>query len=207
MGEVLQRFASDIIKKYLKQSGDIKDIMTLSFDRGISAVNALKEEYDALCIELVKKKSRQENLKHFISEKDDKIVEFKREYVVLNENLISTERQVESIEATIQHYREIKRSLVADVQQKEENLDDMRNKLAALVEKSQKEIGDMQACLDHAMKEIWSKNPGFSDMMSLAQKSSEIDYQIEAATKRKEEMRQAIAEAEQRAAHEGSREE
>merc|ERR1712083_62806 len=138
MGEVLQRFASDIIKKYLKQSGDIKDIMNLSFDRGISAVNALKEEYDALCIELVKKKSREENLKHFISEKDDKIVEFKREYVLLNENLISTERQVESIEATIQHYHEIKRSLVADVQQKEENLDNMRNQLAALVEKKRK---------------------------------------------------------------------
>lgn len=65
----------------------------------------------------------------------------------------------------------------------------------------------MQACLDHATKEIWSKNPGFSEMMSLAQKSSEIDSQIEAATKRKEEMRQAIAEAVQRAAHEGSREE
>ena len=40
-------------------------------------------------------------------------------------------------------------------------------------------------------------------MMSLAQKSAEIDAQIEAATKRKEEMIQAIAEAEQRAAHEG----
>merc|ERR1712083_1107281 len=138
---------------------------------------------------------------------DDKIVEFKREYVLLNEKLINTERQVESIKATIQHYREIKRSLVADVLQKEENLDDMRNQLAALVEKSQKDIGAMQACLDHATKEIWSKNPGFSDMMSLAQKSSEIDSQIEAATKRKEEMRQAIAEAVQRAAHEGSREE
>merc|ERR1712083_292748 len=207
MGEVLQRFASDIIKKYLKQSGDIKDIMTLSFDRGISAVNALKGQYDALCVELVKKKSHEENLKHFISEKDDKIVEFKREYVLLNEKLINTERQVESIESTIQHYREIKRSLVADVQQKEENLDDMRNQLAALVEKKEKDIGVMQACLDHATKEIWSKNPGFSDMMTLAQKSSEIDSQIEAATKRKEEMMQAIAEAAQRAAHEGSREE
>merc|ERR1712212_487154 len=142
---VIQRLASDIIKKYSKQSGDIKDIMILSFDRGISAVNALKDQYDALCVELVKKKSREENLKHFISEKDDKIVEFKREYVLLNENLISTERQVESIEATIQHYREIKRSLVADVQQKEENLDEMRNQLAALVEKKEKDIGSMQA--------------------------------------------------------------
>ena len=33
------------------------------------------------------------------------------------------------------------RSLVADVQQKEENLKDMRNKLAAIVEKGEKDIG------------------------------------------------------------------
>ena len=60
------------------------------------------------------------------------------------------------------------------------------------VEKKEKDIGVMQACLDHATKEIWSKNPGFSDMMSLAQKSSEIDSQIEAATKRKEEVKTSI---------------
>lgn len=181
--------------------------MDLSFDRSISAVNALKDEYDALCVELIKKQSREENLKQFISEKENKIVELKREYVQLDEKLISTDRQVESIEATIQHYREIKRSLVADVQQKEENLKDMRNKLAAIVEKGEKDIAKMQSILDTAMKEVWSKNPGFSDMMSLAQKSAEIDAKIEAATKRKEEIIQAIAEAEKRAAHEGSREE
>ena len=79
----------------------------------------------------------------------------------------------------------------------------MRNKLAAIVEKGEKDIAKMQSCLDTAMKEVWSKNPGFSDMISLAQKSAEIDAQIEAATKRKEEMIQAITEAEQRAAHEG----
>ena len=83
--------------------------MELSFDRGISAVNALKDEYDALSVEFVKKQSREENLKQFISEKENKIVDLKREYVQLDEKLISTERQVESIEATIQHYREIKR--------------------------------------------------------------------------------------------------
>ena len=83
--------------------------MDLSFDRSISAVNALKDEYDALCVELIKKQSREENLKQFISEKENKIVELKREYVQLDEKLISTDRQVESIEATIQHYREIKR--------------------------------------------------------------------------------------------------
>ena len=83
--------------------------MELSFDRGISAVNALKDEYDALSVEFVKKQSREENLKQFILEKENKIVDLKREYVQLDEKLISTERQVESIEATIQHYREIKR--------------------------------------------------------------------------------------------------
>jgi len=181
--------------------------MNLTFDRGISAVKALKDEYDALSVEVVKKQSHEENLKQFISEKGNKIVDLKRENVQLDEKLISTERQVESIEATIQHYREIKRSLVADVQQKEENLNDMRKKLAANVEKTEKDIESMQSILDHATNEVWSKKPGFSDMMSLAQKSAEIDAQIEAATKRKEEMIQAIAEAEQRAAHEGSREE
>ena len=65
------------------------------------------------------------------------------------------------------------------MQQKEENLKDMRNKLAAIVEKGEKDIAKMQSCLDQAMKEVWSKNPGFSDMMSLAQKSSEIDAQID----------------------------
>ena len=91
------------------KSEEIQDIMELSFDRGISAVNALKDEYDALSVEFVKKQSREENLKQFISEKENKIVDLKREYVQLDEKLISTERQVESIEATIQHYREIKR--------------------------------------------------------------------------------------------------
>ena len=55
------------------------------------------------------RKSREENLKLFISEKEGKIVELKREYVQLDEKLNSTERQVESIEATIGHYHDIKR--------------------------------------------------------------------------------------------------
>jgi len=95
--------------------------MNLSFNQGISAVNALRDEYDTLCVEFIKRKSREENLQQFISEKEGKIVELKREYVQLDEKLNSTERQVESIEATIGHYHDIKRSLVADVQQKEEN--------------------------------------------------------------------------------------
>ena len=55
------------------------------------------------------RKSREENLQQFISEKEGKIVELKREYVQLDEKLNSTERQVESIEATIGHYHDIKR--------------------------------------------------------------------------------------------------
>ena len=54
----------------------------------------------------------------------------------------------------------------------------------------------MNWLLDHAMNEIWSKQPGFSDMMGLAKRNLEIDAQIEAAIKRNEDMNRAIAEAE-----------
>ena len=46
------------------------------------------------------------------------------------------------------------------------------------------------------MNEIWSKQPGFSDMMGLAKRNLEIDAQIEAAILRNEDMNRAIAEAE-----------
>ena len=88
------------------------------------------------------------------------------------------------------------RSLVADVQQKEEDLEESRKKLSALIETSKKDIGDMQAIYDHAMKNVWSKQPGFADMMDLAKKNLEIDAQIEAAIKRNEDINRAIAEAE-----------
>lgn len=179
--------------------------MNLSFNQGISAVNALRDEYDTLCVEVIKRKSREENLKLFISEKEGKIVELKREYVQLDEKLNSTERQVESIEATIGHYHDIKRSLVADVKQKEENLEESRRKLSAQVDSSKKDIEEMQSIYDHAMNEIWSKQPGFSDMMGLAKRNLEIDAQIEAAIKRNEDMNRAIAEAEYIANQQGSR--
>ena len=90
------------------KSGIIQDIMSLSFDQGISGVNALRDEYDALCVESVKRQSREENLKKFILAKEEKVKFLERENVQLDEKLKSTERQVDSIEATIQHYRDIK---------------------------------------------------------------------------------------------------
>ena len=82
--------------------------MSLSFDQGIAGLNALRDEYDALCVEAVKRQSREENLKKFISSKEEKVKFLERENVQLDEKLKSAERQVDSIEATIQHYRDIK---------------------------------------------------------------------------------------------------
>ena len=61
----------------------------------------------------------------------------------------------------------------------------------------------MNWLLDHAMNEIWSKQPGFSDMMDLAKRNLEIDAQIEASIKRNEDMNRAIAEAEHIANQQG----
>ena len=83
--------------------------MNLNFDRSISAVNALRSEYDSVCVEVIKKKSLEENLRLFITQKKEKEVEFQREHEQLYEKLNSSVRQVESIEATIQHYHDIKR--------------------------------------------------------------------------------------------------
>ena len=82
--------------------------MECGFEISISAVNALKEDYDRVCVEVVKAESKLKSLEEIYKAKKDQIAALNLENRHLQEMCSNYFKQCQSVEATIHHYRGVK---------------------------------------------------------------------------------------------------
>ena len=83
--------------------------MDSSLNQGLSAVNALRHEYDNACVELIRAQTKTEGLEKFITEKESETAQLNTEISHMDEQIILLESQLEATEVTISHYRQSKR--------------------------------------------------------------------------------------------------
>ena len=76
---------------------------------GISAVKALKNEYEELFAQVLQAQSKVENLERIIAEKEEKLAKLDSESQHLNEKLATLIHQNQALDSTLWHYREVKR--------------------------------------------------------------------------------------------------